>query len=120
MRYRSVSQWAGGSSFKASCRDSSRFSASAISGNTPNTTIHFKMQTNPCPFLISTVQNRTPQMLVLSFWVPKYIRHIKHTRRPTSCFDEVRVGVVRDERNRQLPEVELEGSGNDVEVLVSI
>ncbi|TNN56466.1 hypothetical protein EYF80_033336 [Liparis tanakae] len=37
---------------------------------------------------------------------------------PTSCLDEARVGVVGDEGDGQLPEVELEGSGDDVEVLV--
>lgn len=39
-------------------------------------------------------------------------------RRPTRSLDESRVGVVSDEGDGQLSEVELEGSRDDVDVLV--
>lgn len=40
--------------------------------------------------------------------------------RPTCSFYEAWVGVIRDEGNRQLSEVQLEGPGDDVDVLVSL
>lgn len=39
--------------------------------------------------------------------------------RPTCSFYEVWVGIICDERNRQLSEVQFEGAGDDVDVLVS-
>lgn len=45
---------------------------------------------------------------------------LEDARRPTCSFDEAWVGIIRDEGNRQLSEVEFEGSGDDVDVLVSV
>lgn len=41
-------------------------------------------------------------------------------QRPTGSFYEARVGVVRDEGDRQLSEVELQGTGDDVDVVVDV
>lgn len=40
--------------------------------------------------------------------------------RPTCSFYEAWVGIIRDEGYGQLSEVQFEGSGDDVDVLVSI
>lgn len=96
MRYRSVSQWAGGSSFKASWRDSRRFSGSVISAT------HRSSLTVP-RFSRASLRNHTQKA-----W------------RPTCSFYEAWVSVVRDEGDRQLSEVQLQRSGDDVDVLVSV
>lgn len=51
---------------------------------------------------------------------PLAITVVQRGKRPTCCLYEAWVGVVRDEGNRQLSEVQLEGAGDDVDVLVSV
>lgn len=47
-------------------------------------------------------------------------KRVQKAWRPTCSLYEAWVGIVCDEGNRQLSEVEFEGSGDDVDVLISI